>query len=61
MAADIAAIKTAIDIHLAGENGLNGRVRKLEDADKRQWWITYVVTPAIIAAGHIARAFGSKV
>lgn len=57
MASDIGYIRGVVE-SLAGPEG---RITKLEKAAERQWWVTYVVTPAIIAVGHAARAFGVKI
>lgn len=37
------------------------RVTKLERAETRQWWVSYVVTPIVIVLGHTARALGVKI
>lgn len=37
------------------------RVGKLEKAQERSWWVSYVVTPIIILASGIARAMGVKI
>ena len=37
------------------------RVTKLEENATRQWWVSFVVTPCVIAVGTLARAFGVKI
>lgn len=37
------------------------RVKKLENAATRQWWVSYVVTPIIFLLTSVARAMGVKV
>lgn len=40
--------------------GPEGRVTKLEHSQEKQWWVSFVITPIVIALGHIARALGVK-
>ena len=37
------------------------RVRKLEDAQHLNWWMTYVITPVLMVLHGAARAFGVKI
>lgn len=37
------------------------RVKKLEDASHLNWWITYIVTPALMLAHGVARKFGVQI
>ena len=41
--------------------GPEGRVTKLEKAQERQWWMTFVVTPFLLLAHGVARKFGVNV
>lgn len=42
-------------------DGYLDRTTKLEKAQERQWWVSYVVTPIIIAIGHVSRAMGARI
>lgn len=57
MATDIGYMKGLLE----GLAGPEGRVTKLENQHERQFWVSYVVTPVLILASHIARSFGVKV
>ena len=42
-------------------SGPDGRVKKLEDEQRRNWWLTVAVGP-VLAFGHaVARKFGIQV
>jgi hypothetical protein len=57
MASDIGYMKGLLE----GLAGPEGRVTKLEKQHERQWWVTYVVTPCLILASHVAQKFGVKI
>lgn len=37
--------------------GPDGRIKKLEDAQTRQWWYTVAVLPFVTALSHIMRTY----
>jgi hypothetical protein len=41
--------------------GPEGRIKKLENSQTLNWWMTYVVTPCLLLARSIAHALGAKV
>jgi hypothetical protein len=43
------------------KGNIDVRVKKLEDAQRLNWWMTYVVTPAFMLAHAVARQFGVRV
>lgn len=53
MAQDIGYMKGLLE----GLAGPDGRVTKLEESRDREWWMTYVITPALI----LLAKFGIKV
>lgn len=50
-----------IEEKLDSLGGPTGRVTKLEDAQKRHWWFSYVVTPALFIGHTIARQLGARI
>lgn len=40
---------------------IGARVTKLEDAQTRHWWVSYVITPIVIVISSVARAMGVKI
>lgn len=40
---------------------IGNRVKSLEDAASHNWWMTYVITPALLVLHATARHFGVKV
>jgi len=43
------------------KGNLTVRVDKLESAQNRQWWMTYVVTPTLVLGHAMARKFGVNI
>lgn len=37
------------------------KVKKLEDGENRQWWVTHIVTPIVFVGTAVARHFGVKI
>lgn len=54
-------IKVLCERNANHHEAVRERVDKLEGAERRQWWVTYVVTPIVVIGGHIARAMGAKI
>lgn len=54
---DIATTKTMVE----GLSGPDGRIKKLENDQTRQWWMTVCVIPALAVAHGIARKLGVQV
>lgn len=57
MAADIGYMRGVLE----GLAGPQGRITKLESAATRNWWMTYVVTPALFIGHAIARNMGARI
>jgi hypothetical protein len=43
------------------KGSITERVKKLEDAHRLNWWMTYVVTPFLMIAHGVARRLGVNV
>lgn len=43
------------------KGNMDVRVKKLEDAARLNWYMTYIVTPCLMLAHAVARTFGVKV
>ena len=54
---EVATTKTMVT-ELAGPEG---RVKRLEDDQRRQWWVTICVAPALALAHSVARKLGVQV
>ena len=58
MASAIGRIEGKLDEALVSDRE---RISKLEGAQTRQWWMTYVITPFLLIAHAFARKFGAQI
>ena len=58
---DLKADGAATRAMVEGLAGPDGRIKKLEDADRRQWWITVAIAPFLTLAHATARKFGVQI
>lgn len=54
-------IRVLCERNTSHQEAVSARVDKLEAAQTRQWWMTYVVTPCLFVAHAIARNMGAKI
>lgn len=57
MAEDVAAMRA----DLATLVGPRGRIERLEDEAKAQWWVTVAISPVLLVLHGFARKFGIDV
>ncbi len=43
------------------KGNLDVRVKKLEDAARLNWWMTYVITPVLLLLHGVARKLGANI
>lgn len=54
-------IKVLCERNACHNEAVTLRVTKLEAAQTRQWWVSYVITPIVVLASSVARAMGVKI
>lgn len=54
---DLSSTKTMVE----SLSGPDGRITKLEDEQRRQWWITVCIAPVLALAHSIARKLGVQI